>query len=255
MSTMVATRRVYPVGYSTPGSQELIDELLEQPGMLLIDTRLKPYSWNEYWSRDALKKKYGEMYRYAGNFLGNVNYNNGGPITLADAATGIAGLVRYLGEGRDLILLCQCKQFLQCHVSHICRMLTETIAVDIIHSQPQPQETAVVAKTNREDIAIIEATVEPLNDSQWYCLDDATVLPSGHPEIMKTATIKEKAMAERERQHAKLRDRWAAADALQEQRIKEYYEKWRSHGYPVPESVMGHDGYMIVPKPDISVFD
>lgn len=254
MSTMIATRRVYPVGYSTLGSQELIDELLKQPGMLLIDTRIKPWSWNELWRKEALQKRYGDQYRFAGKYLGNAALGTGG-IEIADAATGIAGLVKYLGEGRDLILLCQCKVFDTCHVHEIVKLLSEQVAVDVVFLQRQPQEAAVVAKTDQQDAAIVEAAVEPLSDSQRYCRDDATVLSSDRPEIMKPTTIKEKAMAERERQYAKLQERWIDADALQEQRIKEYHEKWRSHGYPVPESIMGDDGYMIVPKPDITVFD
>jgi hypothetical protein len=39
MSTMIATRRVYPIGYSALGAQERIDALLDQPMTLLIDTR------------------------------------------------------------------------------------------------------------------------------------------------------------------------------------------------------------------------
>jgi hypothetical protein len=80
---------------------------MAHPHMLLIDTRFSPKSWRADWRKEALREKYGSRYRLAGAYLSNVNFQ-GGPIVLADPETGIHGLRRYLEEGYDLILLCQC---------------------------------------------------------------------------------------------------------------------------------------------------
>src|SRR5450631_2860586 len=100
-------RKIYPVGYGMDGAGPYIDQLMEQPHMLLIDTRFRPKSrWPE-WREGTLREKYGARYRTAGAYLGNVNFQ-GGPIQIADIEEGLRGLRLYLSEGHDLILLCQC---------------------------------------------------------------------------------------------------------------------------------------------------
>jgi hypothetical protein len=133
--------KVYPIGYSTPGASQRIDELMQQERMLLIDTRYSSYSWNPMWRHDALQEKYGKRYRWAGRLLGNVNYQ-GGPIKIANPETGIAGLRRYLEEGYDLILLCQCKDYQICHRKTVVEMLLQEMPeVEVI----QPDESVQVA--------------------------------------------------------------------------------------------------------------
>lgn len=118
------SNRIYPVGYSTYGSDQLISQLMNDPAMLLIDSRYKPHSWRPEWRQEALRSKYGARYRWAGAFLGNTAYNartriGDKPypteIKIADLATGIRGLQMYLSEGHDLVLLCQCADYSACH--------------------------------------------------------------------------------------------------------------------------------------------
>ncbi|HEY4387798.1 MAG TPA: hypothetical protein VGN34_25390 [Ktedonobacteraceae bacterium] len=118
------TNTVYPIGYSAAGAEQRIAELMEQTNMLLIDTRLKPYSWREAWRKEALQAKWNERYRWAGRVLGNSNYR-GGPIEIVDPATGIRGLQMYLDEGHDLILLCECATWDHCHRKVIVEKLLE----------------------------------------------------------------------------------------------------------------------------------
>jgi hypothetical protein len=116
--------KVYPIGYSRLGARERIDELTKQNNVLLMDTRLKPYSWRVDFRQAELKAKYGNTYHWCGKHLGNVNYQ-GGPIKLADPNTGIQGLIGYIKAGYDLILLCQCVMLDDCHVKEVCRLLVE----------------------------------------------------------------------------------------------------------------------------------
>lgn len=155
---------VFPIGYSAPDSGARIDNLMNRPEVLLIDTRLKPQSWNDQWKREALQEKYGERYRWAGKYLGNIGYQDG-YIEIADIDTGIRGLVRYLHEGHDLILLCQCKEYDKCHVSHIVRYLREMPDVEVVRDVPKSlpatecvqdeQETASAGRDGASPIATI----------------------------------------------------------------------------------------------------
>jgi hypothetical protein len=132
------TNRVYPVGYSAGGSSEYIAGLMAQPAMLLIDSRLKPYSWREEWKQEALQVKYGERYRVAGKFLGNLNYR-GGEIKIADLATGLKGLQRYLDEGYDLVILCECCNWSTCHRKVIIEALQEVRPSVEVIQPPKPE--------------------------------------------------------------------------------------------------------------------
>lgn len=54
--------------------------------------------------------------------MGNLNYK-GGPMALANPSVGIKGLVMYLREGYDLIVLCGCSDFQSCHRHLIVELL------------------------------------------------------------------------------------------------------------------------------------
>ena len=124
-------RKVYPVGYGIDGAAQYIERLMEQPQMLLIDTRFSPKSrWAE-WREGVLREKYGPRYRTAGAYLGNVNFQ-GGPIQIADLEEGLRGLRLYLDEGHDLILLCQCLDYSSCHRKVIVDQLVERTSVEVI---------------------------------------------------------------------------------------------------------------------------
>ncbi len=136
------SRKVYPVGYSMNGALQYVDRLMAQPQMLLIDTRFSPKSWSVDWRKESLREKYGNRYRLAGAYLGNLNFQ-GGPIELADPDTGIQGLCRYLEEGYDLILLCQCQDYHRCHRKVIVDLLLQQISVEVV----QPGPAAAGAET------------------------------------------------------------------------------------------------------------
>ena len=129
------SRKVYPVGYSMSGALQYVDRLMAQPQMLLIDTRFSPKSWSVDWRKESLREKYGNRYRLAGAYLGNLNFQ-GGPIELADPDTGIQGLCRYLEEGYDLILLCQCQDYHRCHRKVIVDLLLQQISVEVVQLGP-----------------------------------------------------------------------------------------------------------------------
>ncbi len=134
---------IYPIGYSAPGAQERIDELVRQENILLIDTRITPWSWNEQWCKEALQGIYGDKYKFAGKYLGNTAKDLG-LIRIADLNTGMKGLMRYFDEGYDLILLCQCKKYDTCHVSHIVDELLQLLIVEVIRFEPEMEQERIV---------------------------------------------------------------------------------------------------------------
>lgn len=122
--TLPEKRVVYHVGYSKHGTEQALESLLADQNVHLIDTRYKAYSAIPWACGDALSAKYGCRYHYAGKCLGNMNYaTKGGPIMIADLPVGIKGLCRYLDEGKDLVLLCGCKEYEACHRSLIVEEL------------------------------------------------------------------------------------------------------------------------------------
>lgn len=130
--------KIYPIGYSTHGSAEYVELLMQKPKMLIIDCRIKPYcSWSAQWCDTSLQARYGVRYRLAGAWLGNAAHERNkanrpryigekprpNEIELVDPGEGIRGLLYYLRREHDLILLCQCRDYNNCHLSEIVRLL------------------------------------------------------------------------------------------------------------------------------------
>jgi hypothetical protein len=102
-----------------------IDELMKQPKMLLIDTRYEPASQFPQWRKPTLERVYGKRYRWAGEYLGNVNFNTDLPIELANPEPGITRLCEYLQDGYRLVLLCQCPYYRSCHREVVVQLLLQ----------------------------------------------------------------------------------------------------------------------------------
>lgn len=117
--------KVYSVGYTDLQAPRVVESLMGNPSTLLIDTRYSPNSRRPEWSKRALEQKYGARYRWAGQYLGNVNYQQKGSIKLADPEAGISGLRMFLAKGYDLILLCACKEYEQCHRKTVIELLQQ----------------------------------------------------------------------------------------------------------------------------------
>lgn len=129
---------VTTLGYNARGSAQALDTLMSEERVLLIDTRLKPWSYNPEWRQGALAKKYGKQYHYAGQFLGNEHYNQPEKgIKIADPDTGLRGLRQYLSEGYRLVLLCACNQYASCHRKTIIEMLCAISTPGVIAVQPE----------------------------------------------------------------------------------------------------------------------
>lgn len=139
--------RVFMVNYSRYGN--VIKHLMldQQQQRLLIDTRSNPQSQMPEWCCEALQATYGERYRPAGGFLGNENYQRkGAPIKIAKPNVGIRGLLLYLREGYELVLICGCPQYERCHLKEIVALLCQAApAVEIVIAGEAPLPGMVAA--------------------------------------------------------------------------------------------------------------
>jgi hypothetical protein len=169
--------KIYPIGYSAYGAQKYIDELLQDPKILLIDTRYIPYSWRTDYRQEALKAKYGDKYKWAGEYLGNIAKDYG-YIRIADMDTGIRGLMYYFGRGYDLILLCACASYADCHVSNIVDHLQQLLIVEVVRYGIPEMKLASLGKDAKEvepeRITVCARTVKSKSNTTWAKGDKVT---------------------------------------------------------------------------------
>jgi hypothetical protein len=120
---------IYTFGYtgSTPGDLTAFAGTL---GAKIVDVRLSPRSRVPHWVGAALGKKHADDYVHVPAF-GNRNYNNGGPIELADPTAGVE-LVSQILAARPVILLCACAEPALCHRSLVALHLAAVSGAPII---------------------------------------------------------------------------------------------------------------------------
>jgi hypothetical protein len=115
----------YTLGYAAKSASFILETLLAEPGTLLVDVHMHPGS-HRYpgWGGDTLGRRYGERYVHVPAF-GNIHYRTPGqPIQLADPEGGVKWAMPLLHQGRNLVLLCVCKDYDQCHRKLVFDLLT-----------------------------------------------------------------------------------------------------------------------------------
>jgi hypothetical protein len=171
--------KVFPIGYSHYRSAERVQELMQDDKMLLIDCRITPWSERPEWREESLRKQYGERYRSAGAFLGNAMHEinkkmrqaegiwpapQRAMIRIAQPALGIKGLTMYLDEGKDLILLCGCSQYENCHLHVIVELLWQKRPeVQVFRGNRQ-----LVPEGSISALSIWEPYASWLANPQWF---------------------------------------------------------------------------------------
>jgi hypothetical protein len=129
----MATGFISTVGYAAQSAACILGTLLSEPYILLVDVRLHPGS-HRYteWRAKALERRYVHVPDF-----GNVHYRTPGqPIELADPETGVRWAIPLLHQGRNLMLLCVCKDDEQCHHKLVFDLLT-LCQVDSLRSRQQ----------------------------------------------------------------------------------------------------------------------
>lgn len=117
LSAIPGLGQLHTLGYAAKGSNEQLDALMADERTLLVDIRLKPRSrWHPRFNENELMLSYGQRYKLRKR-LGNLNYRKKAlPIVLAEGhEQTIAELVALLRAGHNLVLLCACARYEQCH--------------------------------------------------------------------------------------------------------------------------------------------
>lgn len=122
---------LFTVGYNAGWTVLHLLQFATDQDALVVDIRLNPTSNRPEWKKSALASLIGWRYMHLPS-LGNKNYANGGPITLAHPAEGVATLRQELRR-RPLILLCACPDAAMCHRSRVTALLPD---VPVTHLDP-----------------------------------------------------------------------------------------------------------------------
>lgn len=198
--------RVYPIGYEQ--SEERVSELMKDSNVHLIDCRFNPHSWRHEWCKTALLGQWGDRYHWAGAYLGNgkhpSNQRSAGKveIELINPQQGIRGLMYYLHQGCDLILLCVCQDYRSCHLQAVVTLL----------------------KIAMPEVEVILPELPPVEETYKF--------PSG-AKVFAKLRGKEKTPA------VVLESRWSPEGDYDETRLRvaqyhELTEKWLVSDYPKP---------------------
>jgi hypothetical protein len=121
---------IFTYGYQGHTPDQLA-AYLDATGAILLDIRFKPYSRMAGWGGDALKRQFGDRYRWMGVSLGNPNYQ-GGPITLGRPEQALVPVQRLLTE-RPVILLCACWNVETCHRKVAAEYLGNNLGAEVQH--------------------------------------------------------------------------------------------------------------------------
>ena len=156
--------KIYELGYDYFGSRPYLDQLMQDPKVLLIDTRYSPRG-KANWTGDVLRQAFGKRYRWSGATLGNKNYwaaRKGAPISIVNLDAGVAALKYYLEKGYDLVLLCVCADYQACHRKVIVDALVKRLPeVEIVHYRSlQASREKQVAQP--EQAALFDVPSQPL---------------------------------------------------------------------------------------------
>jgi hypothetical protein len=92
------------------------------------------------WRTKALQRRYGDSYTHVPAF-GNIHFRMPShPIELADPEAGVRWAIPLLHQGWNLVLLCVCKNYEQCHRKLVFDLLTQRLADSLRPTQQMRYE-------------------------------------------------------------------------------------------------------------------
>jgi hypothetical protein len=131
------TPKVYLAGYAgrTPNNLEALLLALDAE---IGDIRQSPRSKSPEWSGASLRARFGSRYHHLPGF-GNINYQGGDEIVLANPEQAFQQLQEVLAQGRSVILLCVCWNPARCHRTEVARWLAQhDIQTEELNWTPRP---------------------------------------------------------------------------------------------------------------------
>ena len=198
--------KLFPFGYSNLNSITFLEYLMGNENALLVDSRYSPKSRLPEWRREALHKLYKDRYRFGGELLGNKTFKDKGNITIAYADEGVEKLVGYLTSGKDVVLLCQCKDYDICHRKVIVDLVTVQLPeAEIVHltsamylmkyDMTERQAIALAAQIEREregmSVRVVKSSSiysnqHPVQAYSYCVVIDGSWFTSGEDDVLST---------------------------------------------------------------------
>lgn len=137
--------KVYPLGTEQDPEGSRLRELMQAPNVHTIDCRINPWSFRECWQKDSLVEQFGSRYHTAGAFLGNRKHPSNKmlpgkcEVELVSPDVGIKGLIGYLNEGYDLVLIDCFLDYCDSHLTEVIRRLMEKMPeVEVLLPEEKP---------------------------------------------------------------------------------------------------------------------
>lgn len=122
---------VYTIGYTGRTVEEII-QTAELTDAVVLDIRFNPRSRVPHWNKGPLSRALGARYVHL-DALGNVNYRGDGPIQIKDPEAGVKAVEELIDAGRDVILMCVCKDLRTCHRLTVAELLTQRLGCEVQH--------------------------------------------------------------------------------------------------------------------------
>ncbi len=123
---MSALGTLIPFGYTISDAEIRLQEIMSNPGTLLLDIRSRPVSrYRPQWNKSRLKAQWGRRYAHTRN-LGNINYKDRSlPIVLRAPEPSITTAARFLERGYSIVVLCACKDDATCHRKLVTELIEQ----------------------------------------------------------------------------------------------------------------------------------
>ncbi len=118
--------RLIPFGYTIPDAETRLNDIMSDPGTLLLDIRSRPVSrYRPQWNKSRLKAQWGRRYAHSRN-LGNINYKDRSlPIVLRAPEPSITTAARFLERGSTIVVVCACKDYDICHRKLVTELIEQ----------------------------------------------------------------------------------------------------------------------------------
>lgn len=135
--------KIYTLGYSGWDIED-VKSVLDRLGAVLVDVRMVPRPrWTPIWKAEALRARFGDRYVWLRDF-GNVNYKGTfEEIKIADFPAGMKRLADLSGlpfeGGKNVILLCGCRDVNVCHRKVIAERLAKEWTLEVEHLERPPK--------------------------------------------------------------------------------------------------------------------
>jgi uncharacterized protein (DUF488 family) len=126
----MAKSTLYTFGSENRSMAELVDEAARLKAVV-VDVRIRPFSWWSDWTKSRLEALLGDRYRWVEGF-GNQSYK-GGPFVLSDPEAGLEQIADLIKRGQNILLLGTEADPHICHRAYVAELVAGRYGCRIEH--------------------------------------------------------------------------------------------------------------------------